>query len=86
MLAPQRRCYYVYTRVVDFVPVEPDIMVANMCAQNGVRSRKNPVRLNYEALEICLTKVGEYALRHTASVHMPKIGTGLAGAKWKKSF
>jgi O-acetyl-ADP-ribose deacetylase (regulator of RNase III) len=32
----------------------------------------------------CLTALGEHALRLGASVHMPRIGCGLAGGRWER--
>jgi len=68
---------------VQFIQVEPNIYVANMIAQHGIgpySSNQPPIR--YEALRICLQKVNEFAVSHNASIHMPRIGTGLAGGQW----
>jgi len=69
---------------VQFVQVERYIWVANMIAQHGVRggSRTSPIR--YEAVEECLSKVSVKAVELGASVHMPRIGCGLAGGKWER--
>lgn len=69
---------------VQFVQVEPRIWVANMVAQHGVRggSRNPPIR--YEAVEACLAAVAQKAAELRASVHMPRIGCGLAGGKWER--
>jgi O-acetyl-ADP-ribose deacetylase (regulator of RNase III) len=37
----------------------------------------------YEAVDECLKKLGLKALEINASVHMPRIGCGLAGGKWE---
>jgi O-acetyl-ADP-ribose deacetylase (regulator of RNase III) len=68
---------------VQVVPVTPYIWVANMVAQHGVRggSRTPPIR--YEAVEMCLGKLAVQAVELGASVHMPRIGCGLAGGKWE---
>ena len=58
------------------VQVEPDLWVANMVAQHGM--------IDYGALEACLRQVAEEARRLGASVHMPRIGTGLAGGRWEE--
>mgnify|MGYP001563936301 FL=1 len=70
---------------VQFATYKPDIVVANMIAQQGIRtdSEGNPP-LRYAALRICLDKVGARAVRQGASVHMPRIGCGLAGGDWEK--
>jgi len=41
-----------------------------------------PIR--YEAVEDCLEKLVAKALELSASVHMPRIGCGLAGGKWER--
>lgn len=74
----------------DFVYVvdtdEEKIIVANMIAQVGVRRNKNtglpPIR--YVELEKCLRQVNDFidTLDEPASVHMPRIGCGLAGGEW----
>ena len=66
---------------VQFVQVEPYLWVANMIGQHGVRggSRTPPIR--YEAVAACLDKVAEKAREIDASLHMPRIGCGLAGGE-----
>lgn len=67
---------------VQFVRVEADTWVANMVAQHGVRSMDNPVPLNYAELHNCLEQVADQVYTLNASVHMPRIGCGLAGGQW----
>lgn len=73
---------------VQSVMVQPDIVVCNMVGQHGVRggftrsSSGPPVR--YEAIALCLVRVVVSARQFHASVHMPRIGCGLAGGKWEK--
>lgn len=68
---------------VQFVSVEEDIMVANMIGQDGIRTGNlNPTPIRYSAVEDCLQLVYERAITTGSSVHMPRIGTGLAGGKW----
>jgi len=64
------------------------LAVVNMIAQDGVRSAARPSPINYEALGMCLASVRALALLTTpaASVHMPRIGCGLAGGKWGPVF
>lgn len=38
---------------------------------------------SHDALRTCLAKVARKALETNASVHMPRIGCGLAGGKWE---
>ena len=40
-----------------------------------------PIR--YEAVRQCLKKVALFAMEQKASIHMPRIGCGLAGGKWE---
>lgn len=65
-----------------FVRVRPDLIVANMVAQSGYKSRNNPKPLSYTALTECLRTVHDKAARTGSSVHMPLIGCGLAGGNW----
>lgn len=68
---------------VQFVQVEPTIWVANLIGQRDVKKDKNgqpPVR--YAAIKDGLVKAGIYAKQLYATVHMPRIGCGLAGGTW----
>ena len=65
---------------VQFVPVGDQIVVANMIAQRGVGGAR-PLR--YGALYTCLGEVAAMAIRTDGSVHMPRIGCGLAGGSWE---
>lgn len=60
-----------------------DIFMVHMVAQLGVRSARNPVPLLYPALEECLRELAKTARDTEASVHMPRIGCGLAGGQWE---
>lgn len=71
--------------VVQFVPVGDGIEIANMIAQHGVRQQAySPPPIRYEALASCLSMVGLRAVERRASVHMPRIGCGLAGGTWDR--
>lgn len=69
---------------VQLVAVEPhSLYVANLIGQDGIRSDRRlypPVR--YDALRQGLRRVAHYARKLEASVHMPRIGAGLAGGRW----
>ncbi|AEV86454.1 Appr-1-p processing protein [Actinoplanes sp. SE50] len=80
---------------VQLVPVEPELWVANMIVQHGIATRRGlrtgsgherdagpPVR--YEAIRECLATLAVHARTHRASVHMPRIGCGLAGGVWSE--
>jgi len=68
---------------VRLVAVRPDLWVANMIGQHGMRRGSNGPPIRYEAVGRCLDAVGDHALRLGASVHMPRIGCGLAGGRWE---
>ncbi len=65
---------------VQIVRVEEDILVANMIAMKGVGAGT----LRYDALVDCLGSVSIRAVPVGASIHMPRIGCGLAGGSWDK--
>lgn len=72
----------------DVVKVEPNIWVANLIGQEGYGRSDSPGYpfIRYEALEQGLKRVKVHALCHSpiASVHMPRIGCGLAGGTWER--
>lgn len=68
---------------VQFVQVKPQTWVANLVGQRGIRRGRDgvpPVR--YQAIRTGLQCVAEKARAWGASVHMPRIGCGLAGGSW----
>lgn len=69
---------------IQIVQVEEYVYVANMLGQQGIKRGSNGVPIRYEAVEACLEKLAEKAIELNASVHMPRIGCGLAGGKWTK--
>lgn len=68
---------------VQLVQVETELWVANMVGQRGIRSAGGRPPIRYDALETCLTTVVRHARELAASVHMPRIGAGLAGGRWE---
>jgi O-acetyl-ADP-ribose deacetylase (regulator of RNase III) len=66
------------------VGVSSDTWVANMVAQHGVRTSIEGPPIRYEAVGACLGKLAAEAVALKASVHMPRIGCGLAGGKWER--
>lgn len=75
---------------VQYVPVDGDLVVANMVAQRGIRhDMSSPPAIDYKALRFCFRKLGEKALAWYESagtlptIHMPRIGCGLGGGKWE---
>ncbi|MFF8785802.1 macro domain-containing protein [Streptomyces sp. NPDC015125] len=85
---------------VQFVQVTDQLWVANVVGQQGILSpapaflragetpaggvggKGAPVR--YEAIGAGLGRVADRARELGASVHMPRIGCGLAGGKWSR--
>lgn len=47
------------------------------------KSQDGQPPIRYEATEEALSKVAQEAIAKSASVHMPRIGAGLAGGKWE---
>lgn len=70
---------------VQFTQVENDLWIANVIGQHKIYKDENgnaPIR--YDAVKIGLDKVSKFALENNSSVHMPRIGCGLAGGTWDK--
>src|SRR5260370_16379289 len=65
-----------------FVKVKSGLCVANIIGQHGIRSNSNPRPIRYDALQHGLARVCQLALEHDATVHMPRLGAGLAGGDW----
>ena len=85
------REWYKYREENDFalgltqlVQVEDDLYVGNMIAQQGLKRVDNIPPIRYEAVRTCLSAIAIEAKKLDASVHMPRIGCGLAGGKWEE--
>ena len=83
--------YHQFTRVgglylgnVQFIPIEKEVWVANMVAQDGFPTKYKPVALNYDALSQCLQTVGRFCQRHKMTMVGPKFGAGISGGSWDK--
>lgn len=69
--------------VTEFVQVEDDLVVCNMVAQRGFPTALFATALDIGALDRCLRSVALSAQLHKpASLHMPRIGCGIAGGRW----
>lgn len=79
---------------VQFVHVQRDVVVCNMVAQKGIKTGSSGPPIRYDALKRCLTEVANevrsysgtvrgYGIERSVSIHMPRIGCGLAGGKWE---
>jgi O-acetyl-ADP-ribose deacetylase (regulator of RNase III) len=69
---------------VQVVQVDPLLWVANMVGQHGIRTGSKGVPVRYEAIGTALDTLAEHAAELDASVHMPRIGCGLAGGRWQR--
>jgi len=75
---------------VQFIPVSliqgKEIWVANMIAQQGYRKQhlNTKTYLQYDMLNIALIKSFKFATAKGLTIHMPRIGCGLAGGDWNK--
>lgn len=69
---------------VQFVPVENELWVANLIGQRHIKHCNDIPPVRYEAIRFGLVKVADFAIKNKASVHMPRIGCGLAGGTWDK--
>ncbi|EGP2702007.1 macro domain-containing protein [Listeria monocytogenes] len=68
---------------VQLIPVTDYISICNMIGQKGTKTGSKGAPIRYEAVESCLEKLSEIAKEQQASIHMPRIGCGLAGGKWE---
>lgn len=69
---------------VQFVKVEKDIVVANMVGQYDIKPHNGVPPIRYGAIDECLKKVAELALKYKASICAPRFGSGLAGGLWEE--
>jgi len=70
---------------VQFVKVEDDLWVANVIGQHKInKDERGDAPIRYDAILMGLEKVAHFALENNATVHMPRIGCGLAGGSWDK--
>lgn len=67
---------------IQVIQILSDLVVINMVAQKGIVGDKNPKPIDYSALQKCLSKAGDEASKYSSSIHMPRIGTGLAQGDW----
>lgn len=67
---------------VQFVEVDAGLWVANLVGQHRIAKHNGQPPIRYDAVEQGLAQVAHFAKTQNASVHMPRIGCGLAGGKW----
>lgn len=68
---------------IQIIQVDKYIYVANMIGQQGIKTGSKGVPIRYESVEKCLNILAKKSIELNASVHMPRIGCGLAGGNWK---
>ena len=73
---------------IQIIEVEPTLYVANMIGQRDIKRKSTPKGtlppIRYEAIKSCLSQLAIEARSRNASVHMPRIGCGLAGGRWEQ--
>jgi len=70
---------------IQIIQVENEIWICNMIGQHKtITNSKGIPPIRYEAVEKCLEKLTDEALKLNASIHMPRIGCGLAGGNWEE--
>ena len=68
----------------ELILVEPNLEVANIIGMWGVWGSPGGGPLQHNALADALDAVGLHAAARKATVHMPRLGSGLAGGDWTK--
>lgn len=66
---------------VKFVQVEPKLWVANIVGQHQT-IRENPKPIRYDALRQGLRTTAAFCITYHASLHAPRLGSGLARGDW----
>ena len=72
---------------MQLVPVDDGVMVANIIGQEGLGSSGGKTPIRYEAIAKGFKFISQYAQdnpERNVSVHMPRIGCGLAGGSWSE--
>lgn len=70
---------------VQLVQVDRQVWVANMIGQCGIRTGSRGVPVRCEAIDAALARLTGEVIERGASVHMPRIGCGLAGGRWSRT-
>lgn len=74
---------------LNLVQVSSEIFIANMIGQHGIYPKNGKIPLVYSALDNCFMILSSviktmYKVHNYVTVHMPRIGCGLAGGEWSK--
>ena len=81
--------YHKYPQILGtiqpLIKISEDLFVCNMIAQEGIKSVNSVPPIRYDALKSCLYSLAEiFKSFNKISIHMPRIGCGLAGGKWSQ--
>jgi O-acetyl-ADP-ribose deacetylase (regulator of RNase III) len=68
--------------LIQLVRVEEELSVCNCIIQDSIGPFDGIPRVEYPAVRKCFTLVAAYAVILDASIHMPRVGCGLAGGTW----
>jgi O-acetyl-ADP-ribose deacetylase (regulator of RNase III) len=68
---------------VQYVKVENDIRIANIIGQEGVSFKNGIPPIRYDAIKIGFEDIALFSAQTKSSIHMPRLGCGLAGGKWE---
>lgn len=63
-----------------------EVWIANLIGQHGVKGRTSDgqVPIRYDAVNVGFREIAQViAEDYTASIHMPRMGAGLAGGDWR---
>ena len=66
-----------------YLNVEFDITIVNMCAQDNLSDSKIIPPIRYDALIKCLVQLNNYLVSNNDTLHCPKFGAGIAGGDWE---
>jgi hypothetical protein len=66
---------------VHFARAAENMFIASLVGQEGFGPSPTP-RIRYAALDKCLEKISNFASSKSASVHMPRLGSGESGGSW----
>lgn len=67
---------------VQTAPFTEDVIVANIIGQHDTKPTGNRPPVRYWAIAKGLKKIAKYANEKSWSIHMPRIGSKLAGGAW----
>lgn len=79
--------YCQFITALENTNLKTKLIFANMIAQDGLISKKNPRPINYLSLSRSMVQVSKfikinYSKDNRVQIHAPKFGSGLAGGNW----